>query len=323
MRRVRFSRLFVVLVLLLAMSSAYAQDGYPSRTIRIIVPYSPGAITDSVSRAFAVELGKALNQAVIVENKPGAGTVVGTQTAKQAPADGYSILFASTSLLSSIIGLSDPGYKIDDFVPIAMLGNIHYVLMIPSVLSARTVREFVDYAKTNSGKLNYAVIGVGGSGHVLSERFKKIGAFDWEGIPYKGGVPIFQALMANEVQAYFSTQNGAITQRDSGKMRLLATAADERSEFLPDIPTFRELGYEGMTERNWSALFVHSQTPKDVVEKLRRVSAQIMASDVMKDHLRKLGISVYSGTIDQFAASMPEELKQRAGEMKRLGIQPQ
>lgn len=142
-------------------------------------------------------------------------------------------------------------------------------------------------------------------------------------MPYKGGVQIFQALMANEVQGYFSTQNGAMTLKDSGKIRLLATAANERSEFLPDVPTFKELGYENITEENWSALFVRSQTPKEIVEKLRRASAQVMASEVMRDHLRKLELSAYRGSVENFSAALPQELTQRTNDMKQLGITPQ
>lgn len=305
------------------MSQSHALEGYPSHPIRLIVPYPPGALTDSISRAFAVELGKVLDQTVIVENKPGASTVLGTQTAKQAPADGYTVLFASTALLTATAGLNDPGYKLGDFIPVAVLGNIHFVLMIPSTLPAKTVGEFINYAVKRPGELNYAMIGVGGPGHVLSERFKRVGKFKWENVPYKGGVQIFQALMANEVQGYFSTQNGAMSLKDSGKIRLLATAANERSEFLPDVPTFKELGYDNITEENWSALFVRSQTPKEIVEKLRRASAQVMASDLMRDHLRKLGLSAYRGSVENFSAALPKELTQRTNDMKQLGITPQ
>lgn len=316
------SKVLSALILLLA-TQAHASESYPSRPIRLVVPYPPGALTDNISRAFAVELGKVLDQTIIVENKPGASTVLGTQTAKQAPADGYTVLFAATALLTAIAGLNDPGYKLDDFTPVAVLGNIHFVLMIPSALPAETVSEFITYAGKHPGELNYAMIGIGGPGHILSERLKHAGKFKWESVPYKGGVQIFQALMANEVQGYFSTQNGAMTLKDSGKIRLLATAANERSEFLPDVPTFKELGYENITEENWSALFVRSQTPKEIVEKLRRASAQVVASEVMRDHLRNLGLSAYRGSVESFSVALPQELTQRTNDMKQLGITPQ
>jgi hypothetical protein len=155
------SKILSALILLLA-TQAHASESYPSRLIRLVVPYPPGALTDNISRAFAVELGKVLDQTIIVENKPGASTVLGTQTAKQAPADGYTVLFAATALLTAIAGLNDPGYKLDDFTPVAVLGNIHFVLMIPSALPAETVSEFITYAGKHPGELNYAMIGIGG-----------------------------------------------------------------------------------------------------------------------------------------------------------------
>lgn len=324
MRTLRALGVFTILLAALLATAAQAQDNtYPSRAIRIVVPYPPGAITDSLSRAFAAELGKALGQTVVVENKPGAGTALGTQTVKQAPADGYTILFNSDALISVLSAMKDPGYQLDDFKPVAMLGDTFFVLMTPSAFPAKTLREFVDYARANPKKLNYASLGVGGVIHRTSERFGRIGKFEWESIQYRGGAPAYQAVMTNEVQGYFTTVNGALMQKASEKFRLLAIAADTRSEFLAEVPTFKELGYDGMVDSTWTALFVRSETPPAIIEKLRRVSAEIMMSDNMKKHLRMFGMSPPRGTIDAFAASFPDTLERLSQEMKLLGIQPQ
>lgn len=316
-------RLISIVLLALAAFDAHAQDTHPSRPIRIVVPVAPGALSDSLSRAFATELAKALNQTVIVENKPGAGTVLGTQTVKQAPADGYTILFHTDALISTALTMKEPGYQPDDFKPVALLGDTSFVLMTPATFPPKTLKEFVDYARANPGKLNYAVLGVGGPLHILAERFKRVAKFEWEGIPYKGGAPAYQALMANEVQGFFSPVSGALTFKEAGKLKVLAAASDDRSEFAPDVPTFKELGYDGITVPTWTALFVRTDTSAPITEKLRRISAEVMASDVMRKHLRTFGMSPPRGTIDELTATFPDLLKRTSADMKLLGIQPQ
>lgn len=319
----RSCRLIAIFLLALTTFDAQAQETFPSRPIRIVVPLAPGALSDSLSRAFAAELGKALNQTVIVENKPGAGTVLGIQTVKQAPADGYSILFHTDGLISTALAMKEPGYQPSDFKPIALLGDTSLVLMTPAVFPPKTLKELVDYARANPGKLNYAVLGVGGPLHILAERLKRAAKFEWEAIPYKGGAPAYQALMANEVQGFFSVVSGALTFKEAGKLRVLAVAADERSEFMPDVPTFKELGYADVSIPTWTALFVRSDTPAPIVDKLRRASAEVMASDAMKNHLRTFAMSPHRGTIDELTATFPDLLKRTSEDMRLLGIQAQ
>jgi tripartite-type tricarboxylate transporter receptor subunit TctC len=302
---------------------ANAQDNYPNRSIRLIVPYTPGASTDAISRAFADEASKRLGQPIVVENRGGAGTAIGTQTAKQAPADGYAILFASGTMISTMLALKEPGYDAKDFTPVTMLGDQFYVLMVPKALPITNVKEFVEYAKKNPTKMNYGMLGQGSPSHVLADRFARSAKFQWQDIAFRGGTPTLTALMSNDVQGYFSTQTFATGYANSDKIRLLAIGAEERGEFLPDVPTFKELGYEGVVEQGWYALFVRKETPKEIVDKLRKVSAEVMASDAMKGHLKKIGLSPYKGTIDTFLKNLDNEIKQKAEETKRLGIVPQ
>jgi tripartite-type tricarboxylate transporter receptor subunit TctC len=158
---------------------------------------------------------------------------------------------------------------------------------------------------------------------VLADRFARSAKFQWQDIAFRGGTPTLTALMSNDVQGYFSTQTFATGYANSDKIRLLAIGAEERGEFLPDVPTFKELGYEGVVEQGWYALFVRKETPKEIVDKLRTVSAEVMASDAMKGHLKKIGLSPYKGTIDTFLKNLDNEIKQKAEETKRLGIVPQ
>jgi tripartite-type tricarboxylate transporter receptor subunit TctC len=291
--------------------------------MRIVVPYTPGASTDSISRAFAEEAGKALGQTIIVENKPGAGTAIGTQTAKQAPADGYTLLFGSGTMVSTMLGLKEPGYAMEDFKPVVMLGDQFYVLLTPAQLPVKNFKEFVEYAKKNPTKMNYAMLGPGAPSHVLADRLQRAAKFEWQDIAFRGGTPAMQALMSNDVQGYFGTQSFALTFKDSDKVRLMGIGAEERGIFLPDVPTFKEMGYEGVIEQGWYALFVRSNTPKPIVDKLRSVFAEVMKTQAMAQHLKSNGLSPYKGSIDTFEANLGKEIAQKAEENKRLGIVPQ
>lgn len=301
---------------------ASAQE-YPTRPIRLIVPYTPGASTDAISRAFADEASKVIGQPIVVENRGGAGTAIGTQTAKQAPADGYTILFGSGTMVSTMHALKEPGYAMKDFTPITMLGDQFYVLMVPKALPITNAKEFAEYAKKNADKMNFGHLGTGSPSHVLGDRFGTSAGFKWQEIAFRGGTPALAAVMANDVQGYFATQTFSTGYANSDKIRLLAIGADDRGEFLPDVPTFKELGFNGVVEQGWYALFVRSDVPKPIVEKLRKVSAEVMASAAMQRHLKTIGLSKYKGTIQSFEGSLDKEIKDKADDAKRLGIEPQ
>jgi tripartite-type tricarboxylate transporter receptor subunit TctC len=317
------ARLLPPIALALFAFGANAQDNYPNRPIKLIVPYTPGASTDAISRAFADEASKVIGQPVVVENRGGAGTAIGTQTARNAPADGYTLLFGSGTMISTMLALKEPGYAMKDFTPVTMLGDQFYVLMVPKALPINNAKEFVEYAKKNTSKMNYGMLGPGSPSHVLADRFARSAGFTWQDIAFRGGTPTMTAVMSNDVQGYFATQTFSTTFANSDKVRILAIGAEERGEFLPDVPTFKELGYEGVVEQGWYALFVRSDTPKPIIEKLQKVSADVMASAAMKGHLKSIGLSAYKGTIDSFLKNLDTEIKQKAEETKRLGILPQ
>ena len=217
MPRVRyFSRrvLLGAFAYLAAAATAPAAD-YPSRIIRIIVPYPPGAATDTISRAVAAEAGKSLGKTIIIENRPGGGTLIGTRLVKEAPADGYTLLFQSPVLVSNLYALKDPGYSLSDFTAVAMLCNTSYVLLTPSSLPVKGLKDFVAYAKANPGKMNYGSIGPTSRQRALSERLAKVGNFTWAEVPFKGTAESAEAVMGGEVQGYFSTQSFAVTQANS------------------------------------------------------------------------------------------------------------
>jgi tripartite-type tricarboxylate transporter receptor subunit TctC len=312
------------LALMLVGSNAGARDSdFPSRVIRIIVPYPPGAATDAISRAVAAEAGKALGTAIIIVNRPGGGTAIGTRVAKDAPADGYTLLFQSSVLASNLYALNQPGYSLSDFTAVAMLSNTSYVLLTPANLPVKDLTQFIAYAKANPGKVNYGSLGPTSRQRALAERLAKRAGFAWTEVPFKGTAESAQAVMGGEIQGYFSTQSFALTQAHSPALRMLGIASDQRSNFLPNVPTFKEQGYPELSEQSWYALFARSETPKPIIDKLKAVFAQVTHSPAIEAQLKNDGLSPYLGKIEDFPAQLAQESRQLGAEMKALGVTPQ
>lgn len=312
-----------IIFFLLSTQLAFAQEEYPDRPLRLIVPFPPGALTDAVSRVFAEEAGKRLGKPVVVENRGGASTALGSQAAKQAPADGYTLLFGSSVMISTMLSLKNPGYAMSDFTPVTMLGDHFYILMTSKSLPVKDFNEFVAYAKKNSGRMNYGVLGAGTPSYSLAQKLSKAAGIEWQDIAYRGAAQVFQAVISNDVQGYFTTQASALNYVNSGRVKLLAVAADERLAPFPDVPTFKELGYEGLVEQGWSALFVRSETPKAIVEKLRQVSAEVMKSEAMQNYLKTASMIPHKGAVEDFSVLLEKELKAKREEAAELGIEPQ
>ena len=312
-----------IIFFLLTTQLASAQEEYPDRPLRLIVPFPPGALTDAISRVFAEEAGKRLGKPVVVENRGGASTALGSQAAKQAPADGYTLLFGSSVMISTMLSLKNPGYAMSDFTPVTMLGDHFYILMTSKSLPVKDLKEFVAYAKENSGSMNYGVLGAGTPSYSPAQKLGKAVGIEWQDIAYRGAAQVFQAVVSNDVQGYFTTQASAINYVNSGKVKLLAVAAEERVAPFLDVPTFKELGYEGLVEHGWSALFVRSETPKAIVDKLRQVSAEVMKSEAMQNYLKTANVVPHKGAVEDFSALLEKEMKAKREEAAQLGIEPQ
>jgi tripartite-type tricarboxylate transporter receptor subunit TctC len=307
----------------LAAAPAPAQDAYPSRTIRLIVPYPPGAVTDAMSRPVAAELSKVLGQSVIIENKPGGGTVVGTQAAKYAPADGYTLLYQSNSLITNLVALKQPGYALSDFTPVGTLGQGAFVLMTSTKHPFKSLQELVAYGKANPGKLNYSTTGPGSPASIVSFKLGQAAGMDWIEIPFKGGAEATQAVMSGDSHAFAASQGAPLIHANPDKMRMAAISADKRSEFLPNVPTFRELGYPQVTYESWSALFVRSDTPAPVIARLKSALAEVMKSPVTQAQMKQLSVPPYEGSVDELRVKIEKELAEFKADAKQLGIEPQ
>lgn len=308
--------------LFVASLPSQAQDAYPSHALRLIVPYPPGAVTDAQSRPVALELGKALGQSVVIENRPGAGALVGTQAAKQAPADGYTLLYQSSALVTNLYTIKQPGYALADFTPVAMLGQGAFVLMTSMKHPFKTLQELVAYGKANPGKLNYSTTGPGSPASIVSYRLGRAAGMDWVEIPFKGGADATQAVMSGDSHAFAASQGAPLIHANPDKMRMAAISAEQRSALLPNVPTFKELGYPVVLE-SWSALFVRSDTPAPIIAKLRTTLAKIMASEEIKQTMKGLSVEAYPGKLKDLPARMQKELTEFAEDQKKQGILPQ
>ncbi len=311
-------------LLALAGAGVQAQSSpYPSRVIRIISPYAPGGSSDMLARAAADGVGKKLGQTIIIESRPGAGTLIGTRAVKGAPPDGYTLLLQSNGLASNVSLFKDPGYALSDFKPVSVLGLTAYVLMIPAKLPVHTLKEFVAYAQSRNGQLSYGTLGRGGRTHILAEQLAIAGGFKWQEIPYKGGADGVTAVLGGHIDGYFASVSLALPHAKSKDLRLIAISSENRSEFLPDVQTFREEGYAQMLDFAWISLFARSDVPAPILEKLREAFREVVSSNEMKVARQNLSMSPYDIGIAAFENELQLASKRALQEQKDFNIPAQ
>lgn len=281
--------------MLLAAHSACA-GAYPSKPVRIIVPSAPGGGYDFIGRVLADSLSRELGQAFVVENRMGAGTLVGTQAAAQAPADGYTLLIGGLANIAFNPGLyKDPGYDpVVDFTPVALIGSASYTLIARRDLPQPTLRGIVDFARANPGKLSIATAGTGTGQHVAAALLKQLTGTDMLEIPYKGAQPAFTDLLAGRVDLLFDNATTVRPMVESGRVKAIATTGASRDALLPGVPTCRESGVEGLVLEGWVGLFVQAKAPPAVVEQLRAAVARVMQAPPLRERLHSNGWKILS-----------------------------
>jgi tripartite-type tricarboxylate transporter receptor subunit TctC len=289
------SRIPLLLVFTLLSLAAGAQDAYPSRPITMIVPFPPGGVADIVGRPLAATMEKTLRQPVVVVNRTGAGGAVGMAAAAKSAPDGYTILMGLSSI--SIFPVSDringktPAYELKEFAPIALVTADPTVLVVRTDSPYKTLKEFVDAAKAKPGKINYSSSGVYGTLHVAMEIFANAAGIQLFHVPYGGGGPAVTALLGGQVEALASGPAAAIGQIRGGKMRALASWSSERLALLPEIPTFKELGYDAEFYI-WSGVFVPAATPAPVVSRIREAVRDAANSAEFRSAMEKVSTPV-------------------------------
>ena len=269
---------FIAALSLSLTAAAQAQD-YPNRPVRMIVPYTAGGGVDVVARLVSAELAKRLGQPIVVENKVGAGSNIGSDAAAKAAPDGYTLLMASpANAINMSLYRKMPYDTVRDLAPVALIGSVPSVLTINPALPAKTIQEFVALAKAKPGTLNYGSGGNGTSEHLAAEMFKAMAAINMVHVPYKGGAAAMTDVIGGQIDAMFSNQLGAMPHIKSGTLRVLGVADASRSPALPNTPTFAESGYPEFLVTVWWGVMTPAGTPKVVVERLNKEINAALAS---------------------------------------------
>jgi len=313
----------LVAALAFALGSApvLAQD-YPARPVRIIVPTAPGGFADIVARIFAQKFGDKTRQAVIVENKTGAGGVIAAESVAKAAPDGYTLylgLHATNSILPSL----DPKLPYDaarDFAPVLHIANLPNVLVVNPKVEARTVAELVELARAKPGTLSYASQGIGASGHIAGEQFRLLTRTNIVHVPYKGAAPALQDLRAGHVAMMFDVVPFALQHIKDGSVRGLAVAAPQRLPVLPDIPTMAEVSYPEIQGGAWFALFAPAKTPPAIVDLLNKEGREIFASPEVREQLEPRGVVLVLGSPQDLGRHVAADTERWAKVIREAGI---
>ena len=300
--------LFAAALLGAAALPAHSQT-YPTKPVRFVVPFPPGGPVDATARAITFKLTEYWKQQVIVENKAGAGGIVGAEHAAKSPADGYTVFVCSIhhSVLPSL--RSDLSYNIEkDFAPVTFATQFPIILVAHPSVQAKSVKDLVAYAKANPGKLSYGSAGNGGGTHLAGELFKDIAHVDLLHVPYKGSAPAMTDLLGGQVQLMFSDGPTALPQMKGGKVRALAVGSPKRSALAPDVPTMAEAGLAGYDAYSWSGIVVPAATPKEIVAKLNADIVKALNDPDVRKRLLENGAEAMPGTPDQFAKTLRSEI---------------
>ena len=309
---------------LMSQGQAIAQADYPNKPIKLIVAFPPGGTSDVMGRLMAEELGKVLKQPVLVENIGGAGGVIGIDRAVKMSPDGYTIIQTGVGQNAVAHGL-DPNIKYDSLTDFIHLTQVHSgpnVLLVHPAQAFKTVKDLVDYAKKNPGKLDYGYTHAA-SGHMAMELFKQTTGIFLTGIPYRGGGPMLNDLLAGTVPMVFLNQDVALPHVKAGKLRALAVTSKERNALYPDVPTISESGYKGFEALSWSGLSVAKGTPQPIVDKLEAAMAQSMQTANFKQRLTSTGFVIPAQGSKPYTEFVKSELNQWTSVISTAGIKPQ
>jgi len=312
-----------VLALLGSLVPAAAFGAYPDRPIKLVVALAPGGPADTAARVFAPYFAEQLGQNVVIENRTGASSVIGTESVVRSPADGYTLLFGSSSSFAVNPAVMK-NLRFDVQKDLKLVGLVSYtphVLVVRSSLAAGSLAELIALAKARPGKLTYASSGAGGAIHLASELFKREAGVDLVHVPYRGGGPAVMGLLTGDVDVFINDASTTVENVRAGKLKALAMAWTKRSPLLPEVPTFAELGLPAVISSSWFGLAAPVETPADVIGRLAAAMPQVFASASYQARLEKLGLEQFALDPEQSAAFIRAEFDKWAAVAKSANIQ--
>jgi tripartite-type tricarboxylate transporter receptor subunit TctC len=312
-------RLIATAALLAASTLAAAQ--YPTKSIKMIVPFPPAGSTDISARAVAAKLGERLGQPVVIENRPGAGGNIGSDMAAKAPPDGYTLLVGTvgTHAINASLYSKMPYDHVKDFAPVILLSKTPNVLVTHPSLPVTTVRDVINLAKSKPGELTFASSGSGTSIHLSGEMFNAMAGTKMQHVPYKGSGPMLVDLMSGQVNMAFDNLSAAIQHIKAGKLKAIATTGSRRPPQLPDLPTISEAGLTGYDSTSWNAVYAPAGTPKEIVERLNKELRAILESAETRKFFAEAGAESGGGSPEDLAAFMRVETEKWSKAVKASG----
>jgi tripartite-type tricarboxylate transporter receptor subunit TctC len=311
-------------VLAFTIAALAGSETWPTKPVRVIVPYAPGSATDIVPRTVFEQVSAQLGQAFVIDNRPGGGTTIGTNAVAKADPDGHTLLVHSNAIVTTpAIQANVPYDPVREFAAITPLGNVPMVLVISPEKNIATLKELVAAAKAKAGALNYAAAGIGTPPHLTMERFRLAAGFEGQLVPFKGAPEALTEVVAGRVDIYFCPITPALSLIREGRLRALAVSNTQRALALPDVPTTVEAGFPDSDFDFWVGLFAPKQTPRDIVGKLHQETVKALQNAATKDKLAKLGVESMVMQPEAFDARVAKETGIAATLAKTAGIAAQ
>lgn len=314
----------VAVAVLAAVASGSIAQSYPTRPIRLVVPLAPGGTNDTLARFISDRMAEKLGQQVVVDNRPGANSQIGSTLVARANPDGHTLLITGAGHATNPSLTRSLPYDTErDFAPIGVVAGGPYLMVIPSTIPAKTVKEFVAWAKARSGQLSFASASLGSPTHLAGELFNTATGADLLHVPYKGGGALIPDLVSGRVAMTFSSISTVRSNMQAGRLRPLAVSTIKRSEFLPDVPTFGESGYPSVEVDAWYGMFTTGGTPTAIVQRLNAVLRETLAEPTVREAFLKQGLTPQPTSVEEFQKLVATEIVKWAKVVRSAGIKPE
>ena len=312
-------------VLIAAVSAGVQAQAYPTKALRLIVPFAPGGGNDTIARAIGAQMSGSMGQQVVIDNRTGAGGVLGAEAAARAPADGYTLFLGGVGshAVNPTLMPNLPYDAVKDFTPVSLIASAPSVLVVNTTVNARTVSELTAIAKASPGKLNYATNGNGSSSHLATLLYESLAGIQMTHVPYKGFAPALTDILGGQVQLMMNSIVALAPQVKAGKIRALAVSSRTRSSVLPDVPTMAEAGVAGYEAGSWYGILVPAGTPRDIVQRLNAEVVRAVKQPDVRERLASEGADPIGSTPEEFAAHIKVEMTRLGKVIRDSKLKPE